>query len=224
MTRAAELLKVWGPVALPGLAGASLLALGYGPRWAWLVLAHATLAGGALLAAQRRTLEMRLGAVSSVLAAYRDGDFSVRAAEARAAPFSGVLAEVNRLGDELRDQRLGAIEAWSLLHKVLAEIDVVVLAFDGQGRLRLANEAAAKLLGKPSAALRDEDATTLGLAELFAADAPPDSEGRAGPSTPHPPAPRIVKDSPTLGPGPWRCGAERSASKGYRTRCSSSPT
>lgn len=193
MTRAAERLKAWGPVALPALVGAALLASGHGPPWAWALLALAVLAGVALGFAQRRELAERLRAVSSVLAAYRDGDYSIRT-QAAGAPLGDVLSEVNRLGDVLRDQRLGAIEAWSLLRKVLAELDVVVLAFDGGERLHLANEAASRLLGRPAEALHGASAAELGLADLLA-----------------PGAPRVVRDSAALGTGPWevRRGAFR---------------
>ena len=41
-----------------------------------------------------------------------------------------VMLEVNALGETLRDQRLGALEATALLRTVMAEIDVAVFAFD----------------------------------------------------------------------------------------------
>ena len=67
-----------------------------------------------------------------------------------ATPSSTTCAEeLNRLGDTLREQRLGEFEAWALLRKVMAEVDVVVLAFDEDAVLRLANDAAARILGSP---------------------------------------------------------------------------
>ena len=51
----------------------------------------------------------------------------------RAAPrrrAAGVMRELNALGDSLREQRLGAVEAGALLRAVMAEIDVAVFAFD----------------------------------------------------------------------------------------------
>ena len=60
--------------------------------------------------------------------------------------FGDVVLESNRLGATLRSQRFEALEASALLQKVLAEIDVAVLAFDGDGVIRLANRAAGELL------------------------------------------------------------------------------
>lgn len=96
----------------------------------------------------RETLARRLRTVSSVLAAYRDGDYSLRARSGRGeVAFDEVTAELGLLGETLRRHRLGELEAWSLLRKVLGEVDVVVLAVDARGLVKLANNAAAHKLG-----------------------------------------------------------------------------
>jgi nitrogen fixation/metabolism regulation signal transduction histidine kinase len=77
-----------------------------------------------------------------------------------------VVLESNRLGATLRSQRFEALEASALLHKVLAEIDVVVLAFDGEGIIRLANRAAGELLRRRSETLVGLSATEIGVADL----------------------------------------------------------
>ena len=64
-----------------------------------------------------------------------------------------IVLESNRLGATLRSQRFEAIEASALLNKVLAEIDVAVLAFDGEEHIRLANRAAGALLKRHPDAL-----------------------------------------------------------------------
>ena len=69
-------------------------------------------------------LRKRLRTISSVLAAYRLGDFSVRA-RSRSGLLGEVLFELNQLGDTLRQHRLAELEAWVLLRKVLSEVDVV---------------------------------------------------------------------------------------------------
>ena len=79
-----------------------------------------------------------LRTLSNLLAALREGDFSIRARGANVEDALGeVLREVNALGETLRQQRLGALEATALLRKVMEEIDVAVFAFDGLGCLRL---------------------------------------------------------------------------------------
>jgi two-component system nitrogen regulation sensor histidine kinase NtrY len=180
---------------LPALVAAWLLLRGAGPSYGAAVLAVAVTASLALAVSARTAHRRRLGTVASVLTAYREGDFSTRARLAASdGSLQEVLTELNQLGEMLREQRLGEMEAWALLHKVMAEVDVVVLAFDDGGHVRLANDAAARLLGKPSAAVLGADAAALGLAELL--------EGSAR---------RITKEPIALGRGPWevRRGAFR---------------
>jgi nitrogen fixation/metabolism regulation signal transduction histidine kinase len=151
----------------------------------WLLVA-ATVAAVAVWAWQRARHARRLRTFAAVLASFREGDFSVRARAARFDPLSReMLSELNALGDALRAQRLGALEAWALLRKVMAEIDAIVLAFDDTGRIRLANEAAARALGRPVHELVDTDAAPLGLSGLLAGETP-----------------RVLKGVRALGPGP----------------------
>jgi two-component system nitrogen regulation sensor histidine kinase NtrY len=74
------------------------------------------------------------------------------------------MLEVNDLGQTLRDQRLGAMEATALLRTVMGEIDVAVFAFDGNQRLRLVNRAGEKLLAQPAMRLLGRTSDELGLA------------------------------------------------------------
>ena len=60
------------------------------------------------------------------------------------------MLEANALGETLRNQRLGELEATTLLRKVMAEIDVAVFAFDAEARLRLINRAGERLLCQPA--------------------------------------------------------------------------
>jgi nitrogen fixation/metabolism regulation signal transduction histidine kinase len=73
------------------------------------------------------------------------------------------MLEVNDLGQTLREQRLGAMEATALLRTVMAEIDVAVFAFDGEQRLQLVNRSGERLLAQPSARLLGRTAEELGL-------------------------------------------------------------
>ncbi|MCB9756628.1 MAG: PAS domain-containing sensor histidine kinase [Myxococcales bacterium] len=112
--------------------------------------------------------------ISALLAALREEDFSLRARVDPTAgdePLSVVLGEINGLADTLREQRLGAFEADALLHKVMEEIDVAVLAFDRQGIVRLANAAATRLVDARGELL-GRDAASLGLAACLEGEAP----------------------------------------------------
>jgi two-component system nitrogen regulation sensor histidine kinase NtrY len=135
---------------------------------------------------QRARHRRRLQTFAGVLASFRDGDFSVRARRSPGDSLSEeMLRELNALGDALREQRLGQLEAWTLLRKVMAEIDAIILAFDDSGRIRLANEAASRALGKPIHALVGARAQDLGLAEAMTGDSP-----------------RVERGIAALGPGP----------------------
>jgi two-component system, NtrC family, nitrogen regulation sensor histidine kinase NtrY len=139
----------------------------------WTLLALAILLSTVIAVFARRALSTRFRTLASVLAAYREGDFSIRARTHQGdALLHDVLVELNLLGDSLRSHRLGEMEAWALLQKVLAEVDVVVLAFDESARVRLANDAAAKLLKKSSAVMLGASAETLGIGDLLSGDAP----------------------------------------------------
>src|SRR5256884_3206082 len=114
-----------------------------------------------------------LQTISNMLAALREGDFSLRARGSDPDDALGLLLlELNTLGEDLRAQRLGALEATALLRRVMEEIDVAVFAFDEARALRLVNRGGASLLGRPPEQLLGRDAAELGLAESLAGDAP----------------------------------------------------
>jgi nitrogen fixation/metabolism regulation signal transduction histidine kinase len=105
-----------------------------------------------------------LQTMSNLLAALREGDYSIRARGARGGNALGeVLLEINSLGETLRLQRLGAFEATALLRTIMSEIDVAVFTFDPKRRLRLVNRAGETLLGRPMDKLLGKTADELGL-------------------------------------------------------------
>jgi len=113
----------------------------------------------------RHRVAFPLQTLSNIMAAIREEDFSMRARGAAYGDAMGeVLLEVNALGEMLREQRLGALEASALLRKVMQEIDVAVFTFDENHRLRLVNRAGERLLAETSERLLGETAEELGLA------------------------------------------------------------
>ena len=111
--------------------------------------------------------------LSNLLAALREGDFSIRGRGARPDDALGLaFLEVNALGDTLREQRLGALEATALLRRVMEEIDVAIFAFDAGDVLRLANRAGERLLAQPAERLLGRSAEELGLARCLREDLP----------------------------------------------------
>jgi nitrogen fixation/metabolism regulation signal transduction histidine kinase len=118
-----------------------------------------------------------LRTLSNLLAALREGDYSVRARGARRDDALGeVILEVNALSETLRSQRLGAMEATLLLRTVMSEIDVAIFTFDGGQRLRLVNRAGERLLAQPSERLLGRTAAELGLAECLEGGVPRTAE------------------------------------------------
>jgi nitrogen fixation/metabolism regulation signal transduction histidine kinase len=109
-----------------------------------------------------------LQTLSNILAAIREGDYSIRGRRAASGDALGeVMLEVNDLGATLRGQRLGAMEATALLRTVMAEIDSAIFAFDPEQRLRLVNRAGEKLLAQSESLLLGRTSDELGLSQCF---------------------------------------------------------
>src|ERR1051326_6963845 len=112
-----------------------------------------------------------LQTLSNLLAALREGDYSIRARGARADSALGeVLLEVNSLGETLRQQRLGAFEAAAVVGTIMSEIDVAIFTFDPERCLRLINRAGETLLGRAMDKLLGKTARELGLDACFNGD------------------------------------------------------
>jgi two-component system nitrogen regulation sensor histidine kinase NtrY len=140
-------------------------------RWTVAVLIAAVWIGSAAAAYHAVTRALYLQA--NLLGALREGDYSIRGTGAQ--PGSAVdlvMQEINALGDTLQRQRTEAVESTRLLQSVMAAIDVAVFAFDMDGLLVLANPAAERLLGQPSAQLLGREAHDLGLAGYLSGDSP----------------------------------------------------
>ena len=137
-------------------------------------IAFAILVSWAVAASSlRHRIIFPLQTMANLLEALRENDFSFRARGARREdPLGETLLEINALADTLRDERLESLEAGALLRTVMAEIDVVVFAFDDERRLRLVNRAGERLLGRPSEQLMGKTADELSLAACLDGIAP----------------------------------------------------
>jgi len=143
------------------------------PKTQWtLAVAIGLCLWGFAGAAQGRVVRP-LQTLSNLLAALREGDYSIRARGARRDDALGeVIVEVNALGETLHRQRLGAVEAALLLRTVMTEIEVAIFTFDGEQRLRLVNRAGERLLAQSAERLLGRRASDLGLAECLEGEAP----------------------------------------------------
>ncbi len=173
---------------LPG-SGVALVMLWTGDfaaRLQWTV----TIGIGALwigfAVALRERVTRSLQTLANMLGALQDGDFSMRTRPTGVRDsLSLAMLEANTLGETLRLQRLGALEATALLRKVMEEIDVAIFAFDEQHQLRLVNRGGERLIGKSAGSVRGLRAEELGLADCLDGEIPrivertfPDRAGR----------------------------------------------
>ncbi len=143
----------------------------YEPRMQWTLTVVVVLVWWGCAGAVRERVASPLRTFSNLLEAMREGDYSIRArAAANEDALADVMTQINAMGTTLRAQRLGALEATTLLRKVMEEIDVAIFAFDSDNHLRLVNRAGERLLGRPSERMLNDDARALGLAEYLEGD------------------------------------------------------
>src|SRR5262245_32897704 len=164
----------------PGVALCAFLLWlnGYSARVQWTVDLLLVLFWLSISANLKNRIVRPLQTLSNILAAIREGDYSIRGRRAATGDALGeVMLEVNDLGETLRGQRLGAMEATALLRTVMSEIDVAVFAFDLDQQLRLVNRAGERLLAQPAARLLGRTGSDLGLAACL------DGDGDSGPYT-----------------------------------------
>ncbi len=162
-------------IGLPGaLLGLWLLwASSYGgpTKWSFTVVLLSLWWGLASTLQGRVVRPLRT--LANLLSALREGDFSLRAHTAPQPPLDAldqVFDEVNAIGGTLREQRLGAVEATALLHRVIEEVEVAIFAFDDRDRLQLVNRAGERLLAATGERLVGRSAAGLGLAGFLAGD------------------------------------------------------
>jgi two-component system nitrogen regulation sensor histidine kinase NtrY len=140
-------------------------------QWTLTVIIVAFCLGFAF--ALRERVILPLQTLSNLLAALGEGDFSIRARGARGGDALGeVMVEVNTLVETLRHQRLDALEATTLLRKVMAEIEVAVFTFDEERELKFVNRAGARLLAQNAERTLGRRAEELGLEDCLEGDAP----------------------------------------------------
>ena len=163
---------VIGAAAPSAVVALSLLWFGdYTAKVQWTLTLLIVGCGLGFVVSAREHIIRPLQTMTNLLAALREGDYSIRARGARVDDALGeVLLEINALGETLRTQRLGAFEATALLRTIMAEIDVAVFTFDMERRLRLVNRAGENLLGRSIDKLLNRRASELNLDVVLDAD------------------------------------------------------
>ena len=142
-------------------------------RTQWTVTVFVLGSWTAILVAMRDRLVRPLHAVSNMLEALREGDYSLRTrAPAKDDALGLILHEVNQLAGSFHNQRLDALEASNLLTRVMTVIDVALFSFDDHDRLRLINRAGEDLLGRTEEEVLGHTAEELGLSECLGGETP----------------------------------------------------
>jgi len=158
----------------PAVLAAMIILWGVGnytPKVQWTLTVVILGAWWGFAAAVRERVASPLRTLANLLEAMREGDYSIRGRTGESEDaLADVMAQVNEMGATLRAQRLGALEATTLLRKVMEEIDVAIFAFDGERKLKLVNRAGERLLAQPVERMMNASAESLGLAEFLEGD------------------------------------------------------
>ncbi|HVA58633.1 MAG: ATP-binding protein [Gemmatimonadaceae bacterium] len=171
--RQVTILALASPLPALAIALTLLWTGGFEPRTQWSLTVLLVALWLSLAFTLRERVVRPLQTLSNMLAAIREQDYSLRGRRASTGDALGLaMLELNSLMDELRERRLGALEATALLQRVMAEIDVAVFAFDDAGALRVVNASGERLLGQPPERLLGRRAEELGLGECLRGDAP----------------------------------------------------
>jgi two-component system nitrogen regulation sensor histidine kinase NtrY len=153
-------------LVVPGLLISSILI--WLEPWALeskLILITVELIACLIIAASLREHIVRpLQTLANVVGALREEDYSFRARLAVPNDALGELSlEVNTLADLLAQHRTGAMEATTLLQRVVEEVGIPIFAFDPSEALVLVNTAGESLLQQSSPRVMGKTATELGL-------------------------------------------------------------
>ena len=135
-------------------------------RWTVALLAALSLFIATYVLHEKLVFPLRT--LSNLVAALREGDYTLRGRDIRRDDVLGeVLREINDLSDIREEQKITALEASALLRAVLEEIDSAIFAFDQDARLRLINRAAERLIGTTSERSLGRTAAEVGIAHLL---------------------------------------------------------
>jgi len=116
----------------------------------------------------KQRLQFQFQTLSNLVEAVRGGDFTLRGKK-RAAndPLTELTSQINLLSSSLSAQRIASEEAYRLLDKTIAHINVAIFAFDSNNKVKLANPAAGRLFSCDFLKLFGQSADALALTSFF---------------------------------------------------------
>jgi PAS domain S-box-containing protein len=122
-----------------------------------------------------------LQTIENVIGALRQGDYSIRGREiSRKRAHSRVIWELNQLAEMLQRKRLRDVESEALLRAIMTKIDIAIFTFDEEKRLRLANHAGERLLGRRLDELTNTSVIELGIEDWLTGPTARTIEGKFG--------------------------------------------
>ena len=121
----------------------------------------------------KQQLGFQFQTLSNLVEAIRSGDFTLRGKIRNTNdPLAELIAQINLLSTSLSDQRIASEEAYRLLDKAIAHINVAIFAFNAEDKIKLANPAAGRLFACDYQQLFGQTAEQLGLSNFFSNDQP----------------------------------------------------
>ena len=106
--------------------------------------------------------------LANVVSSLKEEDFSIRATGGIPGDALGDLAlAINELARAIETERLGAMEAGSLLRKVITEVEAAIFAVSPDGEVKLINRAAAAFLDKREDQILNRSTAELGIHYLI---------------------------------------------------------
>jgi len=116
----------------------------------------------------KKQLKFQFQTLSNLVEAVRGGDFTLRGKQRSLEdPLAELTGQINLLSSSLSEQRIASEEAYRLLDKTIAHINVAIFAFDTNNKIKLANPAAGRLYSCDFLQLLGQSADMLGLTAFF---------------------------------------------------------
>ncbi|MEW6990561.1 PAS domain-containing sensor histidine kinase [Colwelliaceae bacterium 6441] len=119
----------------------------------------------------KQQLKFQFQTLSNLVEAVRGGDYTLRGKQ-RAVddPLAELTGQINLLSSSLSEQKIASEEAYRLLDKTIAHINVAIFAFDANQNIKLVNPAAGRLFACDFQQLFGQSAVKLSLSDFLAGE------------------------------------------------------
>jgi nitrogen fixation/metabolism regulation signal transduction histidine kinase len=119
----------------------------------------------------KQQLKFQFQTLSNLVEAVRGGDYTLRGKQRSVDdPLAELTGQINLLSSSLSDQRIASEEAYRLLDKTIAHINVAIFAFDANQKVKLVNPAAGRLFACEFQQLFGQSAANLSLIDFLSGE------------------------------------------------------